>query len=238
VTLGALDLMAAMRLRKLVEASDPAQLRGLVWFAGVALSFVALAIPLQLEKAWITIGWALQSLALLHLWKKIDHPGLKYFALAVAVFTFVRLILNPEIFEYHARSGKPIFNWLMYGYLLPAAALVGGANVLRQLEVERARPFEMTFYRNGNAWGAIKCFAGAILIVFAWVNLTIFAAFSQGRMIEVSFDRLAARDLTLSFVWGVFALSLLALAFKTVDTGAALDELGVLVADDWKGLLA
>ncbi len=215
LALGALSLTAAVRLRRLLDASDPAQLRGLVWFAGVALSFVAIAIPLQLDKEWITIGWALQAFALLHLWKRLDHPGLKYFALALAAFTFVRLILNPEIFEYHARSGRPIFNWLMYGYLVPAAALIGGANVLRNLEVQRARASERALYQKGRAWGAICLFSGAILIVFAWVNLTIFDAFSAGRMIEVSFERLAARDLTLSFAWAVFALSLLGLAFRT-----------------------
>jgi uncharacterized membrane protein len=47
------------------------------------------------------------------------------------------------------------------------------------------------------------------------VNLTIFDAFSAGRMIDISFERLAARDLTLSFAWAVFALSLLGLAFRT-----------------------
>jgi len=215
LALGALSLTAAARLRRLVGEADPARLRGLVWFAGGALSFIAIAIPLQLDKEWITIGWALQAFALLHLWKRLDHPGLKYFALALATFTIVRLILNPEIFEYHARSGRPVFNWLMYGYLVPAAALVGGALALAKLEAPRARPFEQSLYRGGKAWGAILCFSGAIVIVFAWINLTIFDVFSAGRTIDVSFERLAARDLTLSLAWALFALCLLGLAFRT-----------------------
>ena len=32
--------------------------------AGTALGFITVAIPLQLEKWWITIGWALEGAAL------------------------------------------------------------------------------------------------------------------------------------------------------------------------------
>ena len=54
----------------------------LVWFAAVAICFASVAIPLQLDKSWITIGWALEGLALIALWRRLDHPGLKWFALA------------------------------------------------------------------------------------------------------------------------------------------------------------
>src|SRR5690606_29105507 len=125
---------------------------GLVWLSAVALSFVAIAIPLQLEKEWITIGWALQAFALLQLWKRLDHPGLKYFALMLSAFVVARLILNPEVFEYYARSGRPVLNWMMYGYLVPAAALVGGASILNKLEIVRLRDAEKSFYPNEKAW--------------------------------------------------------------------------------------
>ena len=50
---------------------------------------------------------------------------------------------------------------------------------------------------------------------FAWINLAIFDAFSAGRAIEFTMERLPARDLTLSAAWAVFALGLLGLAFRT-----------------------
>ncbi len=215
LALGALSLGAAMRLRQLIDEANAARLRGLVWFAAVALSFVSIAIPLQLEKEWITIGWAVQAFALLQLWKRLDHPGLKYFALMLSAFVIARLILNPQVFEYYARSGRPVLNWMMYGYLVPAAALVGSAAILNKLEVARLRDAEKGFYVNEKAWGAVLCFSGAIAIVFAWINLTIFDAFSAGRAIEFTMERLPARDLTLSAAWAVFALGLLAIAFRT-----------------------
>ncbi len=215
LALAALSLAAAMRLRQLIGEAEPALLRGLVWLSAVALSFVAIAIPLQLEKEWITIGWALQAFALLQLWKRLDHPGLKYFALMLSAFVIARLILNPEVFEYYARSGRPVLNWMMYGYLVPAAALVGSAAALNKLEIPRLRSFERSFYLSDKAWGAVLCFSGAIAVVFAWINLTIFDAFSAGRAIEFTMERLPARDLTLSAAWAAFALGLLAIAFRT-----------------------
>jgi len=45
----------------------------------VALSFAAVAIPLQLQKEWITLGWALEGLAVIALWRRLDHPGPEVF---------------------------------------------------------------------------------------------------------------------------------------------------------------
>jgi uncharacterized membrane protein len=149
------------------------------------------------------------------LWKRLDHPGLKYFALMLSAFVIARLILNPQVFEYYARSGRPVLNWMMYGYLVPAAALVGSAAVLNKLEIARLRDAEKGFYVGEKAWGAVLCFSGAIAVVFAWINLTIFDAFSAGRAIECTMERLPARDLTLSAAWAIFALGLLAIAFRT-----------------------
>jgi uncharacterized membrane protein len=217
VALGALSLAAVQRARSLAAASETT-MRALVWFAAVALSFVALAIPLQLDKEWITIGWALQGLAILALWKRLDHPGLKYFALALLAAVSVRLVLNGEVLGYHVRSGLPVINWLLYTYLVPAAALLASAYLLRDFEIPRRRAWEAPLYEHEKPVGAVGCGMAAILVVFVWINLTIFDYFSAGTQIEISFDRMAARDLTLSLAWAVYALILLGIGFKR-DTG-------------------
>ena len=93
--------------------------------------------------------------------------------------------------------------------------MVGAAAVLNKLEIVRLRESEKAFYVREKAWGAVLCFSGAIAVVFAWINLTIFDAFSAGRAIEFTMERLPARDLTLSAAWAFFALGLLGLAFRT-----------------------
>src|SRR5439155_1102654 len=106
-----------------------------------AMGFVTVAIPLQLEKEWVTIGWALQGLALTALWVRLDHPGLKYFGLALLAGATARL-LNPAVLGYYPRPAFRIVNWLMYTYLVPAAALLATAALLEPREAARARPWE------------------------------------------------------------------------------------------------
>jgi uncharacterized membrane protein len=228
VVLGALSLAAVQRVRAMA-AANVTTMRALVWFAAVALSFVALAIPLQLDKEWITIGWAVQGLAILALWKRLDQPGLKYFALALLAVVSVRLILNDEVLGYHARSGLPILNWLIYTYLVPAAALLGSAYLLRDLEIPRRRAWELRLYEHGNPLGAIACGLAAILVVFVWINVTIFDFYSSGTQVEVSFERMAARDLTLSLAWAVYALVLLGIGFRSDSGGLRWVSLAFLV---------
>ncbi len=211
LALGALSLFAAFRTRKLWSSEEPLRKTSLVWFAAIALGFVSLAIPLQLEKEWITVGWALQGLATLGLWKRLDHPGLKYFSLALLGTVALRLLVNPAVLGYHQTSGVPVLNWLSYTYLVPAACLLGGAYLLQSREVERQRPWEEALYFKGNSVTAGICGLTAILVVFAWINLSIADYFSVGSELTLSFERAAARDLTTSLAWGVFALTLLAI---------------------------
>ena len=229
VILGALSLAAAWRSRELWTAEDSLGKSRLVWFAAVALGFLSLAIPLQLEKEWITLGWALEGLAVTALWKRLDHPGLKYFGLTLLTATTVRLVANPELLGYYPRGGWPVLNWLLYTYLVPAAALVGTARLLGPSEVERARRWEKGFYRGGRPLGAIACALAAILVVFAWINLAIFDFFSSGQVLEISFERLAARDLTTSLAWIAYALLLLALGMAKGSRGLRWISLGFLV---------
>ena len=50
-------------------------------------------------------------------------PVLRRLALGLAAAVLVRLVLNPEVLSY-ALSDTPIFNWLLYGYGIPAAAFI------------------------------------------------------------------------------------------------------------------
>src|SRR4029453_242187 len=70
-------LMAGL-LWKLLKLHPAGQrmLGRLALVAGAVLAFITVAIPLQLEKQWITIGWALQAAALAWLIRKIPHKGL------------------------------------------------------------------------------------------------------------------------------------------------------------------
>ena len=229
VALGALSLGAAFRIQKQGLLDPAMHKRGLVWFSAVAMGFISVAIPLQLDKEWITLGWAIQGFALTALWKRLDHTGLKYFALALLAVVTIRLVANPEIVNYHPRSSFPFINWLMYTYLVPAAALLGSAWNLYRLEVERSSGREEFVYSRGHSVGAILCGMAAISVVFVWINLTIFDFFSAGPQLTISFEHMAARDLSQSLAWALYALLLLAIGVNRQNAGLRWISLAFLV---------
>ena len=126
VTQALLLAIVLVRLLK-IEPAGERHLGRLALVAGAALAFVTVAIPLQLEKEWITIGWALEAAALAWLYRRIPHRGLLYFAAGLFAAVFVRLALNPFVFLYQARSSVRIWNWYLYTYLVASAAMTAGA---------------------------------------------------------------------------------------------------------------
>ena len=70
----------------------------------------------------MTVGWALEVAALAWLYRRIPHRGLLAWCGGLAVAVFVRLTVNPAVWDYHPRADVAIFNWYLYTYLISAAA--------------------------------------------------------------------------------------------------------------------
>ncbi len=87
------------------------------------LACTILAAVFALENAWLTVALALHLPALGWIEGRLRLPVLRHLALGVAGTVLVRLVLNPEVLDYPL-SDTPIFNWLLYGYGVPAAAFV------------------------------------------------------------------------------------------------------------------
>ena len=114
----------ALLLRQLLRLEPVGQrdLGRLALVAATALAFVTVAIPLQLNHQWITIGWALEGAALAWTYRRIPHRGLLSWGFALLAAVFVRLALNPAIFVYEPR-GYRVFNWYLYAYVICACAM-------------------------------------------------------------------------------------------------------------------
>jgi uncharacterized membrane protein len=219
ILLGGLALAAAVQAREAWPAGDARRQSALAWFSAVALCFLAVAIPLQLEKQWVTIGWALQGLAVIALWTRLDHPGLKYFGLALLGAATVRLVANPSLLTYYPRPGTRIVNWLLYTYVVPAGALLASAWQLRPREAARARDWEKDLYASGVPFGAIGASVATIVVLFVWMNLEIADWFATGEVLTLSFGGAQAQRLTVSITWAIYALLLLGLGMARAATG-------------------
>jgi uncharacterized membrane protein len=92
-------------------------------YAVGVLGCTILAAVFVLENAWLTVALALHLPALAWVEGRLHLPVLRGVALGIAAAVLVRLTLNPEVLRY-ALSDTLIFNWLLYGYGVPAAAFI------------------------------------------------------------------------------------------------------------------
>jgi hypothetical protein len=165
--------------------------------AAATLACITLAIPLQLEKNWITIGWAIEGAALLWLVRRIRHPGLFAAGVALLATAFARLTLNPAVLDYHARGAMRIVNWYLYTYLLVAAALFAASRLVRDGD-DAARKLGGFFA------------AGGAILLFLLLNIEIADFYATGPTITFHFSANLAQDLTYTIGWALFAIGLLA----------------------------
>jgi hypothetical protein len=92
-------------------------------YAVGVLAGTILAAMFFFENGWLTVALALHLPALAWVEGRLRLPVLRHVALGIAVAVLVRLIVNPEVLRY-ALSDTLVFNWLLYGYGVPAAAFV------------------------------------------------------------------------------------------------------------------
>jgi len=193
----ALMLILVWRLLRIEPASERLLSR-LALTAAAALAFITIAIPLQLDKQWITIGWALEGAALVWLYRRIPHRGLLAWSGALLAAAFVRLAVNPAVLSYHPASHHAIVNWYLYTYLVSAAAFFVAAWLLPAKDVaefKAARPI-------ANACGAV--------LLFLLVNIEIADFYSTGPTLTFNFlSSSLAQDLTYTMSWAIFAVAML-----------------------------
>jgi uncharacterized membrane protein len=79
-----------------------------------------------LSTAWQTLALALHLPAMGWVEGRVRLPALRWLALGVAAAVLARLVLNPYVLSYPL-SVTPIFNWLLYGYGVPAFAFIVAA---------------------------------------------------------------------------------------------------------------
>src|SRR5437016_1901869 len=123
-------LLGLVGVLRTVPADSPARMTQLALFGGSALFFITLIFPIQYERQWLTIAWALEGAALCWLFHRVQHPGLRLTGVALLATAFVRLALNPAVLSYHPRSATPILNWSLYTYGLVTVSLFAGARLL------------------------------------------------------------------------------------------------------------
>jgi uncharacterized membrane protein len=94
-------------------------------FATGSVGALALALTMALEKGWLTIALALMVPGIAWVAQKRPLPALRVLAAAIAA------LVAPGIVGVSVGT-RPIFNWLLYGYGIPAAAFWLAGHLLRR----------------------------------------------------------------------------------------------------------
>ena len=100
-------------------------------FATGTLSALALALTFALDKGMLSIAIALMSLATAWISMQRPIPFLRSLAAILAAIVVARTVYEPRIAG-DAVGATPIFNWLLWGYGVPAASFWGGSIFLRR----------------------------------------------------------------------------------------------------------
>lgn len=106
----------------------------LAGFAIGVVAALALAATMALEQAWLSVALALMLPGIAWVAWHTSITGLRRVALLVAAAVLARLALNPQIIDYPLGQGP--FNWLLYGYGVPALAFWLAARRFRRIAAD------------------------------------------------------------------------------------------------------
>jgi uncharacterized membrane protein len=165
-------------------------------FATGVFAALSLALTFALEKGWLTVGLALLSPGAAWVADKRPLPWLRWLAAIMVGVVVARIAYEPRIVGSDLGT-TPIFNWLLYGYGLPALSFwVGGWLLRRRADDLPARIvdagailftvllaiFEIRHYiTGGDIYRPVSDITEAALYVNAGLALTIGLEHVRGR---------------------------------------------------------
>jgi uncharacterized membrane protein len=194
LTLAALALAAAHLL--VTRALPPAKSgeRDFVryLFAGLALTFVTLAIPIRMDGKWITMAWAVEGAVLVWSGLRAKTVWLR----GVGVFLIVVAAFRLAAFPIHA--DQLLFNGRFATFAVVVASFACCYYFARSESLEL-----------GESEKTVFAVIGVGANVYALWALSLEAWDLFGRMQTLGIDRSLAQQLALSLVWTVYAAALL-----------------------------
>jgi uncharacterized membrane protein len=99
-------------------------------FATGSVAALTQALTMALERGWLTVALALMVPGIAWITQKRPLPALRWLAAVVTALVLARIAYEPRIVGTEVGTA-PIFNWLLYGYGIPAAAFWLAGRLLR-----------------------------------------------------------------------------------------------------------
>lgn len=131
VVAGVLGLVFVLASQWLMRRSENDAIRlGLGATASAALAALALGLTFALDKGMLTVAFALAALGTAWISDRIAIPALRYAVGAIGLIVLGRLIWSPTIVG--GEPGPIVFNWLLWGYGVPAVSFLLASRLLER----------------------------------------------------------------------------------------------------------
>ena len=158
--------------------------------AGVSF-FIAAAIPMELDREWITVAYALELAAVAVIAAKLELVAMRRLCWPLLAVVVIRFALNPEVLEYPLPA-TPLINWILWSYGVSIAALVVGRRYLRAVQQDQL---------------VMATEAAIALLIFVLATLEVRSLFQRDAMAAPTAAFLERALYVL--VWGALALAAL-----------------------------
>jgi len=194
-------------------------------FATGSIAALALALTFALEKGWLTVALALMVPGTAYVAEKRPLPWLRWLCGVLVALVIVRIGHEPRIVG-HDVGEAPIFNWLLYGYGVPALSFwLAGWLLRRRADDVPARMTDSVavLFTVLTCFLQIRHYVNGGNIYYASAGLTEVALdVCVGLALAIGLERLRGR--THSIVHNVAALIIASLALAGIVFGLALAE--------------
>ena len=215
LTLAVLGLAAAHLLaeRALPRKNTPANQTARTIYAGLALTFATLAIPIRLDGKWITIAFAVEGALLI--WSGLRIRSLALRTAGFVLFSIVGVRLAILVFS-APTPDTFLLNERFLTLAIAAAAWLAAFFFAQQSDCELGAGETQTYYFLAIA--ANFCFLLAL-------SMDVWDLFGRA---SVGIDRGLAQQLALSVLWIVYAFVLLVVGVLRKEAAVRWQGLGLL----------
>jgi uncharacterized membrane protein len=194
LTVAAVALSAAHLAaeRALPENHGAEQKMARILYAGLALTFVTLAIPIRLDGKWLTIGWAVEGAVLVWSGLRIRIAALRYAGFVLFIITAGRLVIIS------IPAGQFLLNARFATFIVAVACFLASCYFARAEGAQLEEQEQIIILGTAIA---------ANILALAALSLEVWDLFQ--RIPSLGIDAELAQQLGLSMLWLVYALALI-----------------------------
>ncbi|HEY7544561.1 MAG TPA: DUF2339 domain-containing protein, partial [Blastocatellia bacterium] len=211
---------------------DPEDHLLLYTFLGLAFLFLVLAVPIQFDQHWVTMGWAIEGAVMTWIGLKANDRTSRYAALALFAVALSHWLWI-DVSEFAYRAGEvfvPLVNRRALSCVVMILSLAIAAWLYKksetQIENEERSMFRSVYTLGANA------------LAVALLSLDANSYFEQRKAAGQNLEALDnAKHLTFSALWAVYGAMALIVGITRRLTALRMASLGLLAAATLKVLL-